>query len=963
MFALLLNNDKLYLLGGSMSKKLVSILAISIAILSFDIANAQIAPKPGFPQDRYKEFKADKDVKYGILPNGMRYAIQHWPTPKGEISLRMRIAAGSLNEDENQKGLMHFLEHMAFNGSENIKEGEMIPLLQKEGLAFGADTNAHTSFDETVYKLDLPKPEQLGLGIKLMRETAGKLKLDAGAIDRERGVIEGEERARMSPGYKQWVDYANTFYDGLRFPKRVPIGDMKVVKTAPKAEFDELYYGLYRPERTFMVIVGDIDVAKAEAELKKQFSDWKGKGKPANDPNLGKLLSTSGKFKNYVDTQIPASISLTSFSPYVPEKDTSMERRNDLLLSIANSILNERYQKMARKEDASFTSSGAWTYDWFNQINAANIDIAPKDETKWKKALEDADLELRSVLQYGFTKAEFDAAIANLRQSYERAVKEDGARRSRAIANSILASFEGDVVHTSSKDDLAWFNKIAPSLNAKDALKLFQNAWGNKNHNLYVVSQTPIDGGVNTLKTALADARKIAAKAPEVEKVLKWDYVDFGKAGVVKTTNYNKELDTNYITFSNNVKLVFKKTDFEKGRVRTAVRFGEGKLSMPKDKIALEWASGASFDAGGLGRLDIDQLQKTLAGKTVGTGFNVGYDAFEFNSVTNDQDLGLQMQIFAAYMTDPAWRKDGFNQLKAAKESIYKDERSTPDTVFDRKYLPILTNNDKSKSFPTSVEFDALNFEDGKIVVENARKDSAIEIVIIGDTSLENAIKAVGSTFGALPERKVSPNPRLEERMLKFTQGRNETKFDHDGRHDQAIGSIFWPARDFGDGTEGRALNILRDMLDVKLTDIIREKEGGTYSPQVTGDFSTTNKGFGYMGVILNVKPAEVDKYLKITEEIAKEFAEGKIDEDLLKRAKTPAIAAFEVSINNNPWWLTWLKGSSFDESRIAIIRDGKKQYERVTLDEVKSLAKQYFDPSKAQIIKVLPSEKSKAAN
>lgn len=947
------------------SKKLNKILGVGIIslafILSFD-AYAQIAPKPGFPQDRYQDFKPDKDVKYGILPNGMRYAIQHWPTPKGEISLRMRIAAGSLNESENQKGLMHFLEHMAFNGSENIKEGEMIPLLQKEGLAFGADTNAHTSFDETVYKLDLPKPEQLDLGLKLMRETAGKLLLNAEAIDRERGVVEGEERARMSPGYKQWIDYANTFYDGLLFPKRLPIGDMKVIKTAPKAEFDDLYQGLYRPERTFLVIVGDIDVAKAEAALKSHFTDWQGKGKPANDPDLGKILNSAAKFKNYVDNQLPASVSLSSLTPYVVEKDTSLERKNDILLSIANSILNERFQKMSRKEDASFLSASVWNYDWFNQINTANIDISPKDQKLWKKAFEDADLELRSVLKYGFTKAEFDAAIANTKESYERAVKEDGARRSRAIANSILSSFESDVVHTSAKDDLDWFNKIAPSLNAADALKELQKAWSSKNQSLYVVSQTPIEGGVEGLKTAFNEVRKIAPSAPPAEKVLKWDYVDFGKPSFEHTKIYNKDLDTNYIKFNNNVRLVFKQTAFEKGRVRVAVRFGEGKLAMPKELVGLEWVAGSSFDAGGLGRLDIDQLQKTLAGKTVGTNFSAGYDAFEFGATTNEQDLLLQMQVFAAYMTDPAWRKDGFNQLKAAKDAVYREERATPDTVFDRKITPLLTNNDVSKAFPTEAQFDALKFEDGKIVVENARSDSAIEIVIIGDTNIANAIKAVGSTFGALPKRKDMPNPRLEERKLTFTKGRNTSMLDHDGRADQAIGAIYWPARDFGDGTEGRALNILRDMLDVKLTDIIREKEGGTYSPQVTSDFSTSNPGFGYMGVILNVKPEEVDKYLNITEEIAKEFAEGKIDEDLLKRAKTPAIASFEVTINNNPWWLGWLKGSSFDKKRIPIIRDGKKQYERVTLDEIKALAKQYFDPSKAQIIKVLPSEKSKAA-
>lgn len=945
-----------------MKKTAVSIIALSF-VLIFSNAQAQIAPEPGFAHEKYKEFKADKTVKYGILPNGMRYAIKSWPTPKGEVSIRMRIAGGSLNEDEDQKGLMHFLEHMAFNGSENIKEGEMVKLLEREGLAFGADTNAHTSFEETVYKLDMPKPGQLDLGLMLMRETAGKLTLAAKAIDDERGVIKGEERARMNPYYTQWIDSANFLYDGLRFPKRLPIGDMDVVGKAPQSEFKELYYGLYRPERTFLVIVGDIDTKTAETAILKHFKDWKGVGKPANDPSLGKINSIAPKYRNYVDPQLSSSISVSSINPPIDLPDTSKNRRDEILLDIANSIVNDRLEKLARAEDSPFINASIGSYDMYLSAYVSELSMAPKTPQLWRDSLKIGMSELKSALKYGFTDAEFETAIADFEASYERALNEEAAQRSRAIVDNVLDAFANDYVLTSKADEFAWFKKVKSSLNAKDSLAELKKAWANQNLNLYLVSPEKIAGGEKAMASAMNLFTKTAAKPPKIETVKKWDYSDFGPIAGMPIIEEIKDIDVSLAKFSNNVRLVFKKTDYEKGRVRVKVRFGGGKMSLPKEKVGLNIAISSSFETGGLGRLDIDELDKALAGKIVSTDFGIAEDAFEFNSTTNEKDFLLQMQVFAAYLTDPAWRKDGFNQLKASKDAIYRDERSTPMSVLGRKLAPLLTSNDKGQFFPSQAEFDALNFEDAKNSLDEARKDSAIEIVVTGDIDRSKVIDAVQKTFAALPMRKDAPTITDEMRKLVFTPGRNNVLLDHDGRPDQAMAAIIWPARDFGDGSQGRALNTLRDMLSAKLTDILREKEGATYSPQVIGNFSTDYTGYGYLGVILDLKPEELDRIIAITESIAKDFADGKIDEDLLKRAKAPLAASFEVTRANNPWWLGWLGGLSWDKEQAIKIRDGKKHYEDVTLEQMKEFSKQYLDPNKAQIIKIVPSDKVKAAN
>lgn len=939
-------------------RKLFNGVAVFIMSLSFlgNNALAQIAPKPGFPQDRYHDFVPEKIVKYGTLPNGMRYAIQRWPTPKGEIAIRMRVAGGSLHEDEKQKGLMHFLEHMAFNGSKNIKEGDLIPLLEKEGLSFGADTNAHTSYDETTYQLDMPRSNQLELGLKLMRETAGNLLLQQSAIDRERGVIESEERARNNPAYRQSMDYYKTMFDGLRFTDRAPIGDMNIVKTAQRDEFLKLYQGLYRPERTFLVVVGDVNPTEVEAKIKRYFNDWKQDGVALKDTDLGALKNNNQIVKNYVDSQLSTSITINAFRNYAEESDTSVQRRKNLLLTIARYMLNTRFSKLARKEDSPLLSASVSDYTLFHSIRAADLDINAKNMESWEGATNIAYLELKSALQYGFTDEEFKAALANMRQIYERSSAENEARRSRNIADSIISAFENDDVYTANKDDFAWYNKIEPSLNKEDALKELQEIWQPKVRNIYITTPKPIDGGNEVIKKYFDNLETIAPKPPEKEIVKAWDYTNFGKEDLKPQINYDKSINTYFVKFKNNVRLVVKNTDYEKGRIRVEVRFGEGHLALPKDKIGLSFATSSSFSAGGLGHFDIDQMQKTLAGKNIGRSFSTDEDAFSFFSTTDTNDLLLQMQIFAAYLTDPAWRLDGFNQLKAAKDTYYADEKATPEKVLGRNIGPLLTSGNIANAFPTKEQFDAIKFDDAKKVVDDARKNGSIEVVIVGDVKFTDALDAVGKTLAALPKRPDTPNPRDDARKEVFTKGRNTTILTHDGRKDQAIGAIYWPADDFGDGRQGRALNILRDMYEIKLTDIIREKEGGTYSPSVTSNFSTISPHFGYLGAVLNIKPQDVDKYLGMSEQIAADFADGKIDNALFERAKNPAIASFEVTTHNNPWWVAWLSGASFDKKRITIIKDGKAQYENVTLDEIKKLAKQYFDPKKAQIIKVLPS-------
>jgi len=269
-------------------------LAAAAALLLAPASAIRAQPAPAAPPaaawpQATSDLKADPDTRFGALPNGMRYAIRRQTIPAGQGALRLWIGAGALEESDAQQGLAHFLEHMAFNGSKGVKEGDMIRILERLGLAFGPDTNASTGFDETIYKLDLPRTnaETLDTSLMLLRETASELTIAPQSADRERGVVLSEERARDTPDYRIVKQRLAFLLKDQRLPERMPIGKVEVLKTAPASLIADFYRAYYRPEHAVLVAVGDFDPDQMEAKIRVRFGDWRAPAPAGAYPDLG----------------------------------------------------------------------------------------------------------------------------------------------------------------------------------------------------------------------------------------------------------------------------------------------------------------------------------------------------------------------------------------------------------------------------------------------------------------------------------------------------------------------------------------------------------------------------------------------------------------------------------------------------------------------------------------------------
>jgi len=456
-------------------------LALSLAVLlSTTALGAGLAPSMAQAQapavvkanppfvfaQSHSDLKPDPAARFGRLPNGMTYIIYKNATPPGTANVWLRIGAGSMMERESQRGLAHFIEHMAFNGSEHVPENEMTRILERDGLAFGADTNAFTSYDETVYMLNLQSVREPVIDdvLFLMRETADKLSMDPGAIDRERGVILGEERARASASQRAFDAIVAAQFPGQKFPARAPIGLVDVIKTAPASRLVEFYHDFYRPEYATLIVVGDIDPDQIEAKIKAKFSDWVGK------PQSDNALTDFGVYKpkgleslTYAEKGLRSSIFLSWAKPWKDEPETKQKDYDDTVTDLGLNILGERFHRAAEAEGTAFQSANVAKSEVDRTAKTYDLVVVPKPHQD-KAALTQALTMFRQYLTYGVTQGELDVALAAHETSMRTAADTAKTRPSTNITRLILSTLGNDAVFTAPADDYAYFEQIKPRL-------------------------------------------------------------------------------------------------------------------------------------------------------------------------------------------------------------------------------------------------------------------------------------------------------------------------------------------------------------------------------------------------------------------------------------------------------------------------------------------------------------------
>jgi len=897
--------------------------------------------QPGHWAQSYTGRLADPSVRFGTLPNGLRYAIMHNETPSDGVVMRMRIGAGSLQERDEERGLAHFIEHMAFRGSTNIADGEMVHMLERQGLSFGPDTNAFTAQDQTVYMFNFPKsdPTALDTGLKLFREIGERLNLQPAAIEAEKGVVLSEERLRDTPQYRTVKSSLSTLLDGTRLIDRWPIGTVETIKGANRDRLARYYRANYRPDNATIVIVGNVDPAAVEQQVRSSFADWKAAGTP-DKIALG-IPSGKKPVGEYVAPGAPEQLAMVWVAPDDQRADTEAVEREYLVRLVGLTVLNQRLADFAAKPGSPFIAAQAVNLPsvlhsgGFTQIGIS----APAD--KWQAALDATSTEQRMLLRDGVQPSELQRAISSVRTQLEAKAAQSSTRTSQAIADNIVAAAGSDAVYTSDAQDVALASPILAGLSTAEVNAALKSLFLASHPLLFRAAQQG-EVGPARLATALSNALAKQIGAEVKQAAIEWPYSTFGSPSAIVSHTTDAQLGVTTVRFANGTRLLVKPTKYEKDRIRVAVVFGNGRAGVPPELARALWQA-QIFPLSGTGKLPVGDIQKWTqsTGKVVSVALNAGNRSFALLGNTRPEDLAAQMELLAAYVRDPGFRPEGVEKAKALAPMFGGQLEANADAVYLRGSQSLMVGNDQRfAALPSAADLSKVETTDLPSLLKPSLGGKA-DVVMVGDVSIEDAIKATQATFGAGPVRQTTllPAPKIDIAVIA-----RPVIFAHKGRADQAFYGEYFKLPDYFAEPEIAAVaDVAAALLSTRLVDTVREKLGITYSPMVSALSSTELRGQGYFSAAIETPENNFGAFHSILAAQLGDLATKPISDDELARAKQPLVQTQRKQLETNDFWLAKLTEST-REPRIreqAVQELG--QLEAVTTNEVRAFAAKYL--------------------
>ena len=879
-----------------------SIVASLLLVSSVPLAAQPLLKQPGHWAQDYTGRKADPSVRFGTLPNGLRYAIMHNETPTDGVAMRMRIGAGSLQERDEEQGLAHFLEHMAFRGSTNIADGEVVHILERQGLQFGPDTNAFTAQDETVYMFNFPKADAtaLGTGLKLFREIGERLNLSQAAIDAEKGVVLSEERLRDTPQYRTVKANLSTVLDGTRLVSRWPIGTVETIKAANHERIARYYRANYRPDNATIVIVGNIDPASVEQKIRAGFSDWKAAGTP--DPlDLG---TPSGKkhIGEFVSQGAPDQLGVTWVAPDDKRAETEAVDRELLLRQVALAVLNQRLGDRAAKPGSPFLGAQAVNIpSLLHSGGITQIGLSASPE-KWHEALDAVSAEQRELLRDGIQPGELKRAVTTLRTQLEAKAAQSSTRKSADIADEIVKTIDDENLYTSDAQDLDFASPLLANVTATEVNATLKSLFGTGTPILFRSAQQGA-AGETQLASALATAYSRALGAQVKEATITWPYTSFGRPSAIVSKAQDAKLGVTTVKFANGTRLLVKPTKYEKDKIHVAVSFGNGRASVSPPLTHALWEA-QLFPLAGTGKLSVGDIQKwaQTTGKVATVNLEADTRAFVLKGDTRPADLLSQMQLLTAYARDPGFRPEAVEKAKSFAPMFSGQLETNAGAVYARGAQALTVGNDpRFQMLPTSSDLTHVDAMDLPQLLKMPLSGQA-DVVIVGDVTVAEAIKATQATFAAGPGRKTV---HAQAPYITIAQAKDPAVFEHKGRSDQAFyGEYFILPDYFADPKVSAVADVAASVLSTRLVDTVREKLGITYSPMVSADSSTQLRGEGYFTAAIETRQKNFAAFHSLLEEQLKDLAEKPISADELARAKQPLIEGQRKRLETNPYWV-----------------------------------------------------------
>lgn len=905
------------------------------------------------------QLSPDKSLVRGKLQNGFRYVIKQNREPESRVAIYLDVQAGSLHENDNQQGVAHFLEHMLFNGSTNFPPGSLIDYFQSLGMNFGDDTNAHTTYDETVYNIILPNGSEKDVdsGLLVIADYArGALLLDT-EIDRERGVILAEKRARDSAGYRTYVARTGFAFRGTRYSERMPIGKQKTLEEADHKLLKSYYDTWYRPNNMILVIVGDINPKLATRLIEKHFAGLAPVGPNPFCPDFGKLAHQGVEtFYHYEPELGTTDVTIQTFRELPIENDSLQLEKKELLQLMGSMIVGYRLQRLQEEANVPFAHASYYAGDIVNRIGYGSLS-ARVDAGHWQETIASLERILRQATLYGFGKNEVERVKKEILAQLDDRVLTAGSEDSRKIAGRIIDHLNNNRVYQSAEQEKELYGPLIEEISATEVHDTFRDLWRNKSRLISVAGDVSLgEAGTGKIAEIYRRSTQEPVGASVAEKTHSFPYLQpSAPAQTPPSIDTFDDIDVERLVFANGLVVNLKKTQFEENRIRVIADFGAGKQreSIPGMAMLVEGVVNGS----GSGKLPQSAIDALLAGSSVNMSFRVGESSFSWKGTALAKDFELYSQVLHALLLDPGLRENVFTTVKENYEMMYQKISQEIEGAWPLEVQPFLATNNHRFGLPAWREVDKLDYEVLADWANPLIRPEDLEISVVGDFNREEVVSVLKKYFSGM---KLLPARIPLSPALHFPVGK-KLAVNVSTSVKKSLVVVAWSTDDFWNIHRTRRLHLLASVFGDRLRKTIREKLAASYSPNVSSFSSRAYHSYGYIIAQMLVKPGTEDVVIEEIFKISDRLKSEGITSDELVRARGPLVTSLKENIRTNQYWLySVLSLSSRYPQQLDWPRTIISDYTSISEPEVNALAVKYLTNENAAIAKVTPDKEIK---
>ncbi len=899
----------------------------------------------------------DARIATGKLPNGLRYYVLPHKKPEQRAQLWLAVNAGSVLEDDDQRGLAHLVEHMAFNGTKHFPKQKIVDYIERSGMRFGPDLNAYTSFDQTVYQLTVPTDDAAAVetGLDILRDWAGELSFDKDEVDKERGVVLEEWRLGRGASMRLFDKQAPVLFHDSRYASRITIGLPEIIQHAPYEAIVRFYRDWYRPDLMAVIAVGDFkDAAAIESGIKRRFGDMQAPEKPrareefavAHDHPLLVAVDT--------DPETPMTkVEVYDKLEHRPER-TLGDYRRALVEALFHQMLNDRFEQIARRPDAPFASAASYTDD-VGRTSDAFVRFARANTGRAEDALAALFQEIVRVERHGFVAAELDRAKQSLLRNYETSAREADKTPSRSFTDEITRNFFTGEAMPGREAELDIARELVPTITLAEENALAQ---AHRDQGRVVLVTGPA-------QEPLPDKQRFADAIARVEKseIAAWDDSPAGALmaaapapGTITATREIPEIGVTEWTLANGAKVVVKPSDFQNDQIEFDA-FAPGGTSLVADAdFASARFAGEVVSEGGLGALDRSALDKALSGKLARARARIGELEETISGGAAPADLETLLQLVHLRFTAPRKDEGAFTAWKARARDEAKNRRLRPEAAFFEDMTSAVTGGHLRRAPVTPEVIDAVDLDRALAIYQERFADaSGFTFVFVGNVELAKLEPLVRTYLASLPGlgRKES----WKDVGVQFPKGNKRLDVKGGSEPKSFVFYARHAPEKYSKDVE-RDLTVLQMLLSIRLREVLREDMSGVYGVHLGVDIERRPREERDLSLFFGCDPKNVDKLQGAALAVFKAVQKDGLGDDYLAKVREQLTRAHQSDLRENRFWLNELSDAWRYGDDPKQIPDIQPLLARISAANVKAAARKYLDAKDSVLGVLLPSTK-----